>query len=475
MELSIRKRASQLSPSTKQLLKFVARQTIGKLPPPKGRLTGKLAVDGGKAVRDTRFRPWGPPLYSERMTSWLLRVRPRLRDIFLSGAEGLPQPLETEFIRKWTDYCCCRYGLLVPHGTDALRIALAATLDHDGLDYGGEIIVPNISFIASATAALDRRFGVVFVDVERDTLLIDPKRVEEAIIPGKTRAIMAVHLFGQPANMTALRDIANRYDLKIIEDAAQAHGAAWETGPVGSLGDAAGFSFQSSKNLSCGEGGALTTNDEQIFERAYLIHDAGRQRVGRARWAHVSLGWNCHATAYQAVLLLERLRVFGPQQERRERNVAKLREMLADVACVEPLSRHPKVRKDGIHMFVMRYHPEYCGGLPLPDFLRVLQAEGVPIHRGYDSTIAQQPVMQKLMDRRAEYFRQMPTPVADEATKELAFISHDVFLGTAADMTELAAALKKVQNHYSPTATRPKPCPPLAAGDPLLPREIPRR
>jgi dTDP-4-amino-4,6-dideoxygalactose transaminase len=107
-------------------------------------------------------------------------------------------------------YCGCRYGLLMPHGTDALRIALAALLDHDGLDYGGEVIVPNFSFIASATAALDRRFGVAFVDVDRETLLLDPEHVEEAIVPGNTRAIMPVHLFGQPSDMTALRAIAKK-------------------------------------------------------------------------------------------------------------------------------------------------------------------------------------------------------------------------------------------------------------------------
>src|SRR5207253_5292608 len=136
--------------------------------------------------------------------SWLFHARRAFRKVFLSGVEGLPQPLAKEFAQKWADYCGCRYGLLLPHGTDALRIGLAAALDHDGLEYGGEVIVPNLSFIASATAPLDRRLGVVLVDVDPDTLLLDPKRVEEAIIPGKTRAIMPVHQFGQPANMTAL-------------------------------------------------------------------------------------------------------------------------------------------------------------------------------------------------------------------------------------------------------------------------------
>ena len=98
-------------------------------------------------------------------------------------------------------------------------------------------------------------------------------------------------------------------DLKIVEDAAQAHGAAWESGPVGSLGDAAGFSFQSSKNLSCGEGGVLTTNDEQLFERAYSMHNAGRSRTGGGRWEHVTLGWNIRPTEYQAALAPASLQV----------------------------------------------------------------------------------------------------------------------------------------------------------------------
>src|SRR5439155_15740042 len=221
---------------------------------------------------------------------------------------------------------------------------------HDGLDYASEVIVPNFSFIASATAPLDRRFGVALVDVDPGTLLLDPARVEEAIIPGKTRAIMPVHLFGQPAEMTALRAIAKKHGLKIVEDAAQAHGAALASGPVGSLGDAAGFSFQSSKNLSCGEGGALTTNDEQVFERVYSLHNAGRARVNEQRWEHLTLGWNCRPTEYQAALLLHRFKRFERNQARRRRNFNVLRDLMRDVACLKPLALHAGVRAHGMYM-----------------------------------------------------------------------------------------------------------------------------
>jgi dTDP-4-amino-4,6-dideoxygalactose transaminase len=372
-----------------------------------------------------------------------------LRRVFLSGVEGLPQPLAEEFAQQWATYCGCRYGLLTPHGTDALRIALATLLDHDGLDYGGEVIVPNFSFIASATALLDRRFGIAFVDVDRGTLLLDPARVEEAIIPGKTRAILPVHLFGQPAEMTALRAIAKKHGLKIIEDAAQAHGAVWENGPVGSLGDAAGFSFQSSKNLSCGEGGILTTNDEQVFERAYSMHNAGRSRIGGGRWEHITLGWNVRPTEYQAALLLHRFKHFDHQQAIRRTNFELLRSLMKEVGCLEPLVVHPAVRAHGMYMFAMRYMPDRCGGLSLDSFIHLVQAEGTPIYRAFAATMSDQPAIQQLMGKRPDYFRRLPTPVSDQAAQETAYIPQQIFLGTAGDMEDIVAAVLKVERHFS--------------------------
>jgi len=442
--------------SLKKAVKLVAQQSIGRLPPPSSRLAGTLAADGGKRVRDVRLRPWATS-NDGRIVQWLFRIRPAFRSIFVSGVEGAPQPLAKQFAQQWAEYCGCRYGLLMGHGTDALRIALAAALDHDGLDYGGEVIIPNLSFIATATAALDRRFGLVLVDVEPDTLLLDPRRVEEAIIPGKTRAIMPVHLFGQPANMTALREIARRHNLKVIEDAAQAHGSALDIGPSGSLGDAAGFSFQSHKNITCGEGGALTTNDEELFDRAYSLHNVGRSRERNERWEHVRLGWNCRITEYQAAVLMERFRRFEREQKTRRRNYFKLQELLREISCVEPLGTHPGVRKHGVHMFVMRYKLENCGGLPLEDFLRLCGAEGAPIHRGYKCTIARQFAIEQLMENRPEYFRLMPTPVADEATKELIYITQNVFLGTEDDMSDIAAAIRKVQKHCAGRVGKAKP------------------
>ena len=133
--------------------------------------------------------------------------------------------------------------------------------------------------------------------------------------------------------------------------------------------------------------------------------------------------------------------------------------MLGETTCVEPLAIHPGVRRHGVHMFVMRYKLENCGGLRLEDFLHVCGAEGAPIYRGYKCTITGQLAIAKLMERRPSYFRLMPTPVAEEATQELIYIPQNVFLGTEVDMSDIAAAIRKVQQHYATRtwATTPSP------------------
>lgn len=426
--------------------RFVAQHTVGRLPRGGARLQGELAINGGRPVRSVRYRPW-PKAHDASWWQWFSTVGPAFRDVFLSGVEGLPQTRQKAFAAEWAAYCGCRHGLLLPHGTDALRLALAAVFDHDGLEYGGEVIVPNLSFIASATAALDRRFGVALVDVDAGTLNIDPARLEAAIVPGRTRAVMPVHQFGQPADMTAITAVARRHGLKVIEDAAQAHGAAWESGPVGALGDAAGFSFQSAKNLAAGEGGILTTNDDQLFERAYALHNAGRTRADAGRWRHDTLGWNCRATEYSAVVLLDRLSRFEARQQQRAKGFAQLRERLGACASVTPLDVHPGVRRHGMYMFVVRYNRDRCGGLPIDRFVDCVQAEGVPLHRCYESTLAQQPALHRLAERRPDYVRVLPTPVADRAVTEILYLPAPVLLGGPDDLDDVVAAIQKVEQH----------------------------
>ncbi|WJH34225.1 DegT/DnrJ/EryC1/StrS family aminotransferase [Paenibacillus sp. CC-CFT747] len=164
-----------------------------------------------------------------------------------------------------------RYGVSVVNGTVALSVALHAA----GLKPGDEVIVPPYTFIATASAPLYTGIIPVFADIEEETLLLDPVKAEQAVTP-RTKAIMPVHIAGAPADMDRILEVARRHGLRVIEDSAQAIGAQWNGKGVGALGDLGTFSFQSSKNLNCGEGGVIVTNSEELWERAWSICNVGR-------------------------------------------------------------------------------------------------------------------------------------------------------------------------------------------------------
>jgi dTDP-4-amino-4,6-dideoxygalactose transaminase len=154
-------------------------------------------------------------------------------------------------------------------------------------------------------------------------------------------------------------------------------------------------------------------------------------------------------TEYQAGLLIHRFKHFEQMQAVRRRNFQVLRELMNDVACLQPVALHAGVRAHGMYMFAMRYRPEHCGGLSLEAFLELVQAEGAPIYRAFAATIADQPAMQVLRRKHPDYFRCLPTPVSDQAAREVVFIPQNVFLGTSEDMEEIVAAIKKVERHCS--------------------------
>src|SRR5262249_14773240 len=154
-------------------------------------------------------------------------------------------------------------------------------------------------------------------------------------------------------------------------------------------------------------------------------------------------------TEYVAAVLLHRLRTLEEEQERRYARFLSLREQMRGLTCVELLGIGPGVRRHGVHMFAMRYRPQGCGGGERGAFLRAMEAEGIPVYRAYDLTLAQQPALARLAEKHPDYLRVLPTPVADQAVQELIFIPQHVFLGTEADMAEIAAAFHKVQAHYA--------------------------
>ena len=190
-------------------------------------MSNQLAISGGTPVRNIETDPWlSWPLNTSE--EWESEIEPLLKEVYLSGNEGSGGGMIERFGAAYAQYTGTNYALFMPHGTDSISAALAGALDLDGFSDGGEVIVPNYTFVATASAVLERRCTVVFVDISPETFTIDPEAAEAAIGP-ETRAILPVHLGGHPANMGTLQEIAKRHELAIIEDCAQAHGAEYQT------------------------------------------------------------------------------------------------------------------------------------------------------------------------------------------------------------------------------------------------------
>ncbi|WP_163514097.1 DegT/DnrJ/EryC1/StrS family aminotransferase [Gelidibacter japonicus] len=199
------------------------------------------------------------------------------------------------FEAEFADFCESRYAVSVSNGTVAIQLALTA----HGIGEGDEVIMPNLSFIATANAVLHCNATPVFADIDEFNLCIDPKSIEALITP-KTKAIMPVHLYGHPAQMDVILEIANKHGLWVIEDAAEAHGAKIHGKRVGSWGHCATFSFYGNKNLTTGEGGMITTDDEDFYNRCKYLRDHAMSK--EKRYWHTAAGFNFRLTNVQAAL-----------------------------------------------------------------------------------------------------------------------------------------------------------------------------
>src|ERR1043166_6391383 len=254
---------------------------------------------------------------------------------------------------------------------------------------GDEVSIPGYTFVATATAALEVGAVPVFADIDPHTYTLDPASVEACITP-RTRAIVPVHLGGRPADMDALMALARRHDLVVIEDAAQAWGASWQGRKAGTLGHAAGFSFQSSKNITAGEGGIILTNDAAIGALAQSLSNCGRQPDG-LWYAHYVLGGNYRLSEFHGAVLRVQLRRYPPQLASRQANAAYLEQALSEVPGITTLRQDARVTSHAYHLLVLRYQAEAFGGASRERFLTAMCAEGIDgMHMGYSLPVYRQ-------------------------------------------------------------------------------------
>jgi len=334
------------------------------------------------------------------------------------------------FEREFAAYQQAGHAVCLANGTLAIAVALKAA----GVGIGDEVIVPPYTFIATASAALFVGAVPVFADVDPDTHLLDPIATEAAITE-RTKAVVVVHLAGRPADMDAFTALGAKYGLTIVEDAAQAHGAAYKGRAVGAIGDLGTFSFQSSKNITAGEGGVVVTDSAELAGAVYSLVNVGRV-PGGGWYQHETVGYNLRLTEFQAAILRVQLRRHPQLQEVREGNARLLTDLLEKAPGILLAPDDPAITAHGRHLFMLRVPGRRDA------VLEALRAAGfdrassgyVPLHR--NAAVLRES--QAITTRLGQPYPEHPCPNADLVSTDTIWLPQPYLLG-AEDETRAIA------------------------------------
>ena len=328
----------------------------------------ELALFGGNPVRKKPFPVW------PRITAG---QKEQLLNTLESDSLGIGSDAIKAFEEQFAEFQDAKYCIATSSGTNALWVALKA----GGVSAGDEVIIPPYTFIATASAVLMANAVPVFVDIDPETFNIDPVLIEKAITE-RTKVIMPVHIAGNPADMDRINDIAKKYNIIVIEDAAQAHGTEWDGVKVGALASGGIFSFQSSKNMNSGEGGAIISNDDTFMNSCFAYYNCGRQR-GREWYEHQIIGGNHRINAMAASLLLPQLQSVEDDMVIRDKNRKKLDRALNSEGLVT-IGSYEKATRVANHLYLLKYKADYFNDVPREKFFDAMRAEGVNTYAGYN-------------------------------------------------------------------------------------------
>jgi dTDP-4-amino-4,6-dideoxygalactose transaminase len=399
-------------------------------------MTERLAIDGGSPVRTEPFPDW--PIFGDREEQLLLEVLHSGKWGELTGSKVMT------FARDFAAFQGASYGVCVPNGTLALEVGLEAL----GVGHGDEIITTAYTFIATASSAFAVGARPIFVDIDPETNNIDPARIEAAITP-RTKAIVPVHIGGQPADMDGVMEVARKHGIPVLEDACQAWGAAWKGTPVGAIGDLGCFSFQASKNITAGEGGIVVTNSREHYNMAWSLHNVGRLPEG-GWYQHEILGRNLRMSEWQGAILLAQLERLPDGMAARQRSAERLTAGLADIPGVEPTKVDERVTRHAWHLYQIRYDPARFGGRSRDEFIKALHAEGIPCSGGYVPLTYQAAIQNTLRTRFGEesLANLAEVPRAEHAGAHTVWLTQMVLLGDDEDIDQVIAACRKVQSAW---------------------------
>jgi dTDP-4-amino-4,6-dideoxygalactose transaminase len=404
---------------------------------------GKLAITDGKPLRRAPFTTW--PMASKEEAA-------ALQDVLTSskwGGQPFPGKHAEAFAKKFAEVHTAKYAQCVNTGTVAIQAALKAI----GIRPGDEVIAPAYTWEGTVGPVLLVNALPVFVDIDPETYCLDAKLIEQAITP-KTKAILPVHLGMRFADMDEILRIAAKHNLKVIEDCAHAHGGKWKGKGAGSMGDLGAFSFQSSKLITSGEGGAVITNNLEYMERVQSYINAGRASV-TDKYHHRIVGFNYRLGEFQAAVLGPQLDRLPAQAAIREKNMKHFEAQLQNAPEIGLLKPDPRITGPAPYGYVMKYFSEKAKDIPRAAFVAALQLEGIPCdglfyEPVYKSSLfpvdpADFPALswgrEKPLDLRSIY----SCPQADRAAyHEAVWFPHQHFLGTTEDVDAIANAIHKV-------------------------------
>jgi perosamine synthetase len=404
---------------------------------------GTLALLGGPKVRTRPFPSW-PVTKENDEQAWMSVLRSGKWNRTAGDRARI-------FEERMAQAIGAKYCLATANGTASLFTALNAL----GIGPGDEVLVPPYTFVATVNAVLLTHALPVFVDSDPDTFQIDAHKIESRITR-RTACIMPVHLGGAPADMDVILDVARRHKLPVIEDACQAHFAEWRGRRVSGLGDLGCFSFQASKNLNSGEGGAVITNNEDLINRCRGFHNNGGV-YPRGAFQYSGLGANLRITEFQAALLAEQLTRVEGQMQVRERNAKYLTGLLKEIPGIVPAKQYEGCTRNANHLYMFRYQREHFANVPKSKFVQALSAEGVPCSIGYTPLNKEAAILNTLGGKAFRYIyseaelsawhERNHCPVNDQLCEAAIWMTQTTLLSDSEGMDHIAMAIRKIQKH----------------------------
>lgn len=404
----------------------------------------KLALLGGDPVRTKDWMAW--PIWDPKAEDPALSV---LRSGKWYREWGTQV---AKFETQYAELIGSKRALATASGTTALEVALHVL----GVDAGDEVIVSPYTFIATYNVVFNAKALPVFADTNQETFTINPDKIEEKINE-RTKAILPVHILGLPADMNSINAIARKHDLVVIEDACQAWLAEYDGKKCGTLGDLGCFSFQNSKHLPSGEGGAVVGNDDSIMDLCHSYHNCGRA-VGNTQGEYNGYprrGGNMRMMEIQAVILMNQMHRIKADADKRLENALYLDSKLKNIPGIIPYKLSNGADRSAYHLYPFRYKKEYFDDLPRSKFLSALSAEGITCAGGYGPQYNDDLIEEALNSRgykrlfseqRLNTYREelKNLPDNDQLTEEAVWLFQNMLLGEKSDMDDIINAVEKI-------------------------------